>query len=263
MNLKARFNHMFGFNTSEQQPVFAELTNIGHRANNQDYACHLIDKQGVLLVVADGLGGHQGGELASRLFCEAFKYLASLELYSLRLHPEVTLQALIEAASSKMSKALIEEHEGIDAHTTCAIAWLSLPDKILTTAHIGDSRIYRFDRSQVSWRSHDHSFVQFLVDTCEISEADMGSHPGQGALTRSISVNQPAKPTIEKHKQPLADGEALLLCTDGLWEMINNDEIVKLAVSYNPEKSLRNLVQTAIQRAAPKSDNVTAQIYIP
>jgi PPM family protein phosphatase len=265
MNLLDNFNAMFGLGRSHKSdnPLkFAQVSDIGGRDNNQDYCAHLFTEQGALLLVADGLGGHKGGELASRLFCELMMSTVQQHLNDLCREPEQTLKLLAEQTAAQMSDSLQKDHPGVDAHTTCAVAWVSLPDYLLTTLHVGDSRIYRFNKSKISWRSRDHSVVQMLVDTGEITEDEMGTHPEQGSLTRSIAVGKKIKPSVKTHTESLQENEALLLCSDGFWEMLTNKEIMSLTKSSNLEKALQKWVTKAIKRAGKDSDNVTAQVFV-
>jgi len=261
MNLFDNFNAILGLR-KHNKPKLTEVSDIGDRQINQDYCAHLFTEHGSLLVVADGLGGHEGGELASKLFCDSLITTAQNNLNDLHSTPEQTIKALAEQSAANMSKTLQEDHPGIDAHTTCVIAWISLPNYQLTTLHIGDSRIYRINKNNICWRSRDHSVVQMLVDTDEINEDDMGTHPEQGSLTRSISVGKDIKPSIKQHTEPLHKNEMLLLCSDGFWEMLTNDEIMTLAKSPNLKMSLNKWVKKAIQRAGKNSDNVTVQVFI-
>ncbi|MDH5392324.1 MAG: serine/threonine-protein phosphatase [Gammaproteobacteria bacterium] len=260
MNLFERFREFLGSQqTSSNQ--FTELSYIGHRRINQDFASHLFTPQGKLFVVADGLGGHEGGELASRYFCEALLIATKARLKQLNKQPEQTLVLLAETAATAMSDKILSDHPGINAHTTCAICWLSTDNK-LTTLHIGDTRIYWFTRRHIIWQSRDHSVVQTLVDSGVIKQNQMGTHPTQNALTRSIAVGKAIKPSFKSHQTQLKKGDALLLCSDGFWEMISQNEIISLAKSRKPEQDLSRWIKTAIERAKPYSDNVTAQLYI-
>lgn len=260
MDLIKGFNSLFKKKKGNSSQ-FAELSYVGNRNSNQDYAVHLFAPQGKLFIVADGLGGHKGGELASQYFCESFLIYAKEKLNKLKKQPEETLVSIAELASDAMSEKIIKDHPGINAHTTCAICWLSADNK-LTTLHIGDTRIYWFNPLQLNWRSRDHSVVQMLVDTGVVTEENMGTHPDQGALTRSIGVGKKTKPSFKSHPSRMQKGDALLLCTDGFWEMITQNEILSLAKSKNPEKNLTTWIKTAIERAQPRSDNVTAQLFI-
>ena len=239
---------------------FAEKTHIGGRKNNQDYCAHLFSEAGDLLVVADGLGGHEGGELASSHFCESLIALASENIEALTQSPEKTLDRLIHDAVTQMRNTIEQQHAGIDAHTTCVIAWINKNTGNITTAHIGDSRIYIFDKKTIHWRSRDHSVVQMLVDLGDLSEEEMGHHPEQGQLTRSIGMKGEIKPTIKSHSA-FSDNQTLLLCSDGFWEQITNKEIMSLAKVSSLNKRLRELVETAVKRGGKKGDNVTAQVW--
>jgi len=260
MNLFERFSNIFN-----RKPIkpgkFTELSYVGHRDTNQDYAVHLFTPQGKLFIVADGLGGHQGGELASRYFCEAFLIFARQNLNKLKKQPEAALISLTEQAAKTMSEKIIQEHPGIKAHTTCAICWLSSDNK-LSTLHIGDTRIYWISPNKLNWRSRDHSVIQMKLDRGEITEQQMGTHPDQGALTRSIGVGNKVNPSFKTHSQKLSKGDTLLLCTDGFWERISKNEIISLAKIKKPEKEMTVWIKTAIERAQPRSDNVTAQLFI-
>lgn len=260
MNLLQGFKGLLGSSSSTEKQ-FAELTSVGHRDTNQDYIAHLFTPQGKLFIVADGLGGHQGGELASKYFCEAFLMFARERLGKLKKAPEATMIQLAEEAANAMSEKLISDYPGIKAHTTCAICWLSARNT-LTTLHIGDSRIYWFTSRKLIWKSRDHSVVQMRVDSGEVSEKQRASHPDQAALTRSIGVGKKIKPSCKLHQQTVSKGDALLLCTDGFWERVRQTEIMSLAKSKNPEKDLSTWVKTAVERGRSHSDNVSAQLFL-
>ena len=121
MNLFNRFKALLGTPQASEKR-FAELSYVGHRDKNQDYIAHLFSPQGKLFIVCDGLGGHQGGELASKYFTEALLILARDKSGKLKKNPEATLTQLAEQAAVAMSDKLASEHPGIKAHTTCAIA---------------------------------------------------------------------------------------------------------------------------------------------
>lgn len=260
MNLFERFKTLLASNQVKASN-FTELSYVGHRNTNQDYATHLFSPQGKLFIVADGLGGHQGGELASRYFCEAFLILAKQNLNKLKKQAETTLISLAENAAETMSDKIMRDYPGVKAHTTCAICWLSADNK-LSTLHIGDTRIYWISANKLIWRSRDHSVIQMKVDRGEIHDQQMGTHPDQGALTRSIGVGKKINPSYKTHTKKLSKGDALLLCTDGFWERITQNEIISLAKIKKPEQEMTTWIKTAINRAQPNSDNVTAQLFI-
>lgn len=244
------------------KPFFLELSDVGGRDKNQDFSSHLFTERGTLLVVADGLGGHDGGELASRLFCEAVTEYAKGDLDKLVENSVDGLSALAKKSAHKMTEIMLEKHPGIQAHTTCVIAWVSLPDYVLTTLHIGDSRIYRINNNKVVWRSRDHSVVQMLVDAQELTEDEMGLHEEQGSLTRSISVGNDIKPSVKRHVKPMEEDEVLLLCTDGFWEVLSRKQILSIFNTTNLQKNIQKWVSKAIKLGGKNGDNLTLQVYI-
>lgn len=250
---------LFPVNPVTRHFSYYEISDIGGREINQDYCAHLESEQGWLMVLADGLGGHQAGELASKNFCEALVSHASKQINALKSHPKETLTELILLAIQDMRSNIIKVVPDADAHTTCVIAWLSLPECTLTTAHVGDSRIYRINQDGVIWRSRDHSVTQMLFDQGDITEDEIGSHPEQSMLTRSIGMKSDIKPTIKIHS-PLQQGEVLLLCSDGFWEMIKPYELTHLTKTNDTHKQINEFITIANTRAGDKGDNVSISI---
>jgi len=251
---------LFGKASDLPADRFCATTHIGDRDENQDFHAHAIDQNGALLIVADGLGGHDDGALASRYLCEAL--LACLPDYveQLRQAPSTAINQLFSAAITLMRDRLNRVVSNHDAHTTIAIAWVSLPDYQVTSLHVGDSRVYCFNKRNLHWRTRDHSVVQMLVDMGDLDEAEMGSHPEQNALTRSVNMKDEIKTTVNSHNA-LNKGDALLLCSDGFWEEVPEKEYRSLAGSRDADKMLNKLVNRAVERAGIGGDNVTAMFF--
>ena len=257
------FNRLFSrlIPSKPLSPLWCEFTDRGDRENNEDYLAHLHLAEGILLVVADGLGGHQAGELASEIFCRSLIRLAEQAGTELARDPEAALAHLAQQAANAMGEEVKVRMPGADAHTTCAVAWVALPDRQLTTLYIGDTRLYRFDGRKIHWRSRDHSVVQMLLDMEEIREDEVAGHPERSLLTRSIATTGVLQPSVRRHSQSLGLGESLLLCSDGFWERLSPEEICSLAQQGGErEQRLKALAQLARQRAEGKSDNITAQL---
>lgn len=238
------------------QLQFCQLTSAGDRENNQDYMVHIINDDYALFVVADGLGGHSDGEKASRFFCEAFIKFA--EYYVKRIHdnPSKIMAEWLDDSVYEMQRLFAGDSAARKAHTTCAILYL---DNTLTlTAHCGDSRIYRINPHEILWRTRDHSIPQQLVDEGEITDAQMALHPEQNQLTRSINALR--MPDAEIAEYPaMTEGETFILCSDGFWETIKQEEFVELAQLQNGKQELKKLARMSVLRANGKSDNVTVQ----
>ncbi len=143
------------------------------------------------------------------------------------------------------------------AYTTCAILYLDNSKTV--TAHCGDTRIYRLNRERVLWRTRDHSLIQQMLDEGLLSEREMGVHPEQNQLTRSIGVLYQHKADIAVHPAMEKD-ETFILCSDGFWEFIKENEIIGLAQKEVDEQALKKYVKLMAFRAGGKSDNITVQM---
>ncbi len=229
---------------------FNQLTTIGDRAVNQDYMLNKIDKDYALFMVADGLGGHQAGEMAARYFCHSFVKLAVRYGPLLGKKPAKVVRKWFNAAVSMMAEAFIGHPDAENAYTTCAI--LIVTSNHIISVHCGDSRIYRINKSGILWRTKDHSIPQKLFDEGELAEHKMGTHPEQNQLTRSISIANKFMPDI--HIYPAAEiGETFILCSDGFWEFTKEHELITLANAEMEKSILLKQAKMALFRASGKA----------
>ena len=235
---------------------FYQLTSVGDRDINQDWMSHLVCDDYAVFVVADGLGGHHAGEKASQYFCRGLIEQAPAFQARIQLQAERAVRDWITAAVVRMRELFAEDPVAANAHTTCAILYLD--DARVISAHCGDSRIYRLNADQVLWRTKDHSLIQQLFDEGKISEWEMGVHPEQNQLTRSINVLTP--PVVDIKVFPsMQSGETFILCSDGFWESIKEQEFLQLSQSGSGKAALKKMAQMTILRAQGKSDNCTVQ----
>lgn len=238
------------------QVEFYQLTSSGDRAVNEDCMGRMITDDYVLCVVADGLGGHEAGNLASRYFCQGLLGLAGFYSQQMQYAPQATLTAWVDSAIDEMSKLFANNSIAKAAHTTCAILYMDAGR--VMTAHCGDSRVYRLNAEEIVWRTQDHSLLQQKLDRGEITEQEMGLHPEQNKLTRSINVAK--NHFVEVHTYPAAKtGETFVLCSDGFWELIKKHEWQELAQPESNRENLVKLARLAVLRAEGQSDNVTVQ----
>lgn len=233
----------------------AYTTHQGGRRNNQDYYAYKMVGDGALLVLADGMGGHQHGELASRFFCEACIEQLDPLCQALADDPRAAIKQLVMQAAEAMQQRLHAESPGVDAHTTCNLCWVS--DQHLISAHVGDSRLYRFANQELIWRTTDHSITQLLVMQGEITVEEAVQHPDQSKLYRSIGPSGEPKPTV-KSLPPLEAGELLLLCSDGLWTETSESQMLALTDAEPLQQALVSLVDETAVRVGSRSDNITA-----
>lgn len=238
------------------QVEFYQLTSIGDRAVNEDCMARIINDEYVLCVVADGLGGHYGGDQASRFFCQCLLALAGDYAAQMRFAPQATLTAWVENAIAAMRKLFVDDFVARAAHTTCAVLYAD--EHNVLTAHCGDSRVYRLDATQIVWRTPDHSLLQKKIDSGELTEQEMALHPEQNKLTRSVNAFQPH--SVEVLIYPVAQaGDTFVLCTDGFWSGVKAHELLELSQPQAGRKELSKLAQMVVLRAQGKSDNVTVQ----
>lgn len=235
---------------------FYQLTSIGDRAVNEDCMGRIITDDYVICVVADGLGGHEAGDLASRYFCHGLLSLASFYYQQIQYAPQATMMAWVNNAIDEMGRLFANDAIARASHTTCAILYID-KDRVIT-AHCGDSRVYRLNSEQIIWRTQDHSLLQQKLERGEIKEQDMGLHPEQNKLTRSVNIAKVH--AIEVKSYPAAKaGETFVLCSDGFWELIKSHEWLELAQRDSGRDDLVKLARLAVLRAEGQSDNVTVQ----
>lgn len=223
---------------------------------NQDAMAHKIEPDSAFFVIADGLGGHQGGEIISRVFCENLINTADDYKVAMFKDGKTAMLRWFNQAIVQMNQQLDPMQCSQQAHTTCAILWIDSTQ--VMTAHIGDSRIYRFNNHKKCWRTRDHSVPQMLFDEGEINEQEIATHPDQNRLTRSINRKTQIKPSIKTYPK-LTQGDTFLLCTDGFWTQSTEAELIALAQAKTTEQNLKDQASLAIKRAKGNSDNVTWQ----
>jgi protein phosphatase len=215
------------------------------------------------MAVADGMGGHASGEEASKI---AITTLVNLVLatpdWMLRLDDTLAGDVVMSRATERfrlIDRAMAEEaDENPRLHgfgTTMTLA-ASL-GKNLLLAHIGDSRAYLFRREKLHQLTHDHTLVRELYEAGLITLAQAATHRLRHALTRHLGADSAAKPDVEK--MVLEDGDCLLLCSDGLTEMVSNEQIAAiLASGETSETTCQRLVDRAL--TAGGKDNVTVVV---
>ena len=251
-----------------QPPVFwpslaAALSNVGlvREMNEDSWTWRPLAKPMVLYVVADGMGGHDAGEVASRLACEVIgDHLAQL--------PETAQPKLIEPALTKAISAANTkirqwgEANGVKPGTTVVAAVVS-GRKEATIAHCGDSRIYACRGSQASVLTKDHNLAQEIMEQKGISLNEAMALPHAGVLTSALGSEDEDLQIDTKVVQGTY-GDRLLLCSDGLWGLLPDEIIGKiLAAHKNDTRAARSLVQAALERGAPDNTTVLLVSFAP
>jgi len=239
----------------------AGLTDVGcQRENNEDrysYWEPASDQQfplkGRLAVVADGMGGYEGGQEASRIAIEVIQ-----EFYanSVTGGPRAWLLDGFQAAHNRIREYADQNPELHGMGTTCTA--IALVDHLLYYAHVGDSRLYLVRDSSVSRLTHDHSYVSRLVENGLIRAEEAESHPQRHILTAALGAGNIITPESPEEPFPLESGNVLVLCTDGLWGLLNDHEIQEMVIGKDTQGICHSLVETAKKRGGP--DNITVQV---
>jgi len=242
--------------------AMASLTDVGcQRQDNQDYDLYwepespeLFARKGRLAIVADGMGGHEGGQEASRIAAETVRdiYAAASEG-----GPQTWLNAGFDAAHTRILQYATEHPELHGMGTTCTAA--ALVGGALYYAHVGDSRLYLVRKHQISRLTHDHSYVGRLVENGAITAEQAESHPQRHILTAALGAGASISPDYPLRQTWLEKGDQLVLCTDGLWGQVSEEEI-RSAVAAEPTIACNQLVTLAKERGGP--DNITVQIIV-
>lgn len=229
----------------------AAVSHVGKiRANNQDSGYAGTQ----LFVVADGMGGHAGGDVASAI---AIKRVVDVDKPFASPHDaEFALQSALLAANALIAETVFEHPELTGMGTTVS-AILRLGDK-LALAHIGDSRIYRYRSGKLEQITADHTFVQRLVDSGRITPEEAAVHPRRSVLMRVLG-DVDASPEIDTTVLDTMPGDRWLLCSDGLSSYVSDDKIAaSLKATADPDAAANRLVKDALDQGAP--DNVTVVI---
>ena len=247
---------------SEESPQMdpAAITDVGcERTLNEDRYASINSPSGTTWLVCDGMGGTAGGDLAAQLAIDAIR--RDLEGQSAR-PPAVSIEnALMEA---NRVVVLRRQNQAFSQMGTTATAVQMLGAEI-AIANVGDSRAYLIRDGSIRQLTVDHTYVQDLVERGELKEEEALSHPQARILTRCLG----AEPGVEvdltqywitpsKHYSPSARGDLLLLCSDGLYSLVEDGEIASMVTSRDPRDACEQLVALAKERGG--FDNITIAI---
>jgi PPM family protein phosphatase len=233
------------------------LTDLGCiRTNNEDSARFIRSsspnvrrQKGFLAIVADGMGGHAAGEVASKMAVEtvAQSYYARDESVE-----DSLVFALSKANKDIWQKANSDTHKK-GMGTTCTA--VVIRDKNIYIAHVGDSRAYLYQNGRLIQLSTDHTYVQNLVNQGVITAEEADKHPDRNILTRAMGTNQKVEIDILTTPQHFEDGNRLMLCSDGLYDYLSNDEIASFMVVSRLNEAAQQMIDLAKKRGG--HDNIT------
>ncbi len=240
----------------------AGVTDTGQRRdNNEDNI--LVDRHHALAIVADGMGGHNAGEVASKIATDITSQflIAGLHIES-RMDDAIStpgpMKDLLEKSIQLANRKIIEESGNDDKKSGMGttIVCLLFCKNWFVIGHIGDSRCYRFRDGTISQLSEDHSWIQGMVEKGTINEEDAKRHPQRGLLLQALG-NREVEPTFVSGC-PMA-GDIFVLCSDGLTEVVSDNTIgFVLNQDGSPEKTAEKLVELANENGGP--DNISVVV---
>jgi PPM family protein phosphatase len=230
------------------------------RKNNEDSFGYwepeddqLFVRKGRLAVVADGMGGYEGGQEASRLAVET---LMAVYRNSDDSDPQQALVEALQAAHEQIRQYSFAHPELRGMGTTCTAA--AIVQNGLYFVHVGDTRLYLIREGQITRVTRDHSYVGRLVESGMISPEEAETHPQRNILTAALGTNPELIMDLPAQPAPLRPKDVLLICSDGLWGLVRDPEILDTVDNKNVERAGRELIELARERGGP--DNITVEI---
>jgi serine/threonine protein phosphatase PrpC len=216
------------------------------------------DRTGLLLILADGMGGARAGEVASRV-----AVYTVLHAYREAMKTQVSWLEALKQAVEAANDAVHEENrcnpDLRQMGTTCTAAAIRGRDLLL--AHVGDCRAYRIRKGRIEQLTRDHSLVAQLVEQKAITPEEARVDPRRNLITRSLGQNPEVKVDIKRFRNALGGGDTLLLCSDGLHGVVEDEELAMMVSGRALDDACEKLVALANERGGP--DNITLVLARP
>jgi serine/threonine protein phosphatase PrpC len=236
----------------------AQVTHAGGRETNEDALGSAARGGLACFAVSDGVGGQHGGEVAARIVVDTVTG-------EFTLNPACdpcSLRSYIEAANTRVAARKAEERGLAEMAATAAVLLIDQMNRLALWAHMGDTRIYLFRDGRLHSVTKDHSLVQQMVDAGYCKAAQLRTHPMRNALCQAIDGDGDRSADVMAAPLPIQAGDRFLLCTDGFWEWITEEDMEEAAAAADSAAQwlakLQALVETNGSRAPAPADNYTA-----
>jgi PPM family protein phosphatase len=222
------------------------LTDTGRRrlGNEDAFVC-----EPPLFAVADGMGGAQAGELASRIAA------AALEERGVGLQGEAAVAAVVQDANDRIFRRSLDDPTTAGMGTTVTVALLDEESGTITIAHVGDSRAYRVRGGRLEQLTDDHSLVAELVRSGRLTQEEADQHPHRSVITRALGTEEAVE--VDTRTEPVEPGDLYLICSDGLTIMVGEQEILGLLTGADGDLDAAAESLVAAANAAGGEDNIT------
>jgi len=230
-------------------------SHIGGRKVNQDRMGYSFTRDALLLLVADGMGGHLMGEVAAQIAMQTIASLFQENAKPYVKKPERFLEDSFLAAHREIHRYRAINNLPETPRTTIVAALIQHNSAIW--AHCGDSRLYWMRNGQILSRTRDHSRIETLIAQGKVDPSERDTHPDRNKLFNCLGA--PNMPIVEiSRRASLQAGDLMLLCSDGLWSMLPDHELAHRLQSNTIVRAVPELLSTAVGIAGKNSDNVTA-----
>ncbi len=230
-------------------------SHIGGRKVNQDRMGYSFTRDAILLLLADGMGGHIMGEMAAAIAMQTIGNLFQQQAQPLISRPERFLEDSFLAAHQEIHRyrAVNNLHE---TPRTTIVACL-IQNGYAYWAHCGDSRLYWIRQGQILLRTKDHSRLETLIAQGKVDPSERHSHPDRNKLFNCLGA--PNAPIVELSRRAvLQAGDLILLCSDGLWSVLPDHMLAQKLHEHTIVRAIPELIRSAVDIAGKQSDNVTA-----
>jgi protein phosphatase len=227
----------------------------GGRLVNQDRMGYLYTRRSLLMMVADGMGGHARGEVAAETTLQTMAAVYQRDARPLLADPATFLEQVIQAAHRELHRYRAENHLP-EAPRTTVVACV-VQEGIATWAHVGDSRLYLLRGGRIAHRTLDHSRVHALVSSGLLRPEDVKNHPERNRIHNCIGAFIAPKVEISR-PVALVPGDTLLLCTDGLWGALDDADITGCFGRGTVMRAVPDLMDRALAEGGLDPDNCTA-----
>ena len=222
-------------------------THVGLRRKVNEDSIFVRTERG-LWAVADGMGGHDAGDVASAMVVDGLKHLPIV--YGLDEMVEAAIQSLNAANRQLIDLARSGDHSRTIGTT---VVGLAIADGNFRCFWVGDSRAYRIRSGQIRRLSRDHSLVQDLVDAGMLNSKEAEKHESANVITRAVGVSEEL--VVDSSTGEAASGDIFLLASDGLTRLVDDDELLEELTSASPDVAADKLIELVLARGAP--DNVS------
>jgi len=237
-----------------QFSVYQE-SHIGGRQVNQDRMGYSFTRDALLLVLADGMGGHLRGEIAAAVALHTISAMFQQQATPYVKKPQRFLEEAFLAAHQEIH-AYRKAHAMPETPRTTIVACL-IQHNTATWAHCGDSRLYWLRDGEILARTRDHSHIESLIAKGLVPASARATHPDRNKLYNCLGAESLPKVEVSS-RGGLLPGDQVLLCSDGLWSMLPDDDMARRLHAHAVERAVPDLLRAALAAAGDGSDNVTA-----